>query len=344
MQTKRDCYEILGVGRDADEAQIRKAYRKLAKKYHPDSNSGDAGAEEKFKEVSEAYGILSDSEKRKLYDRFGYAAFSEGGAESTGYGADSGGPQNGYYEYHFTGDSGDVDMDDILSGLFGGRFGGASRSGFGGTSGGTFRSGFSDAFGGGFGTSSRGPVRGADLDAELEVGFEEAAFGAKKRVSFPDADGKVRSYEINIPAGIESGKSIRLKGKGMPGGRGGETGDLRIKITVKEKPGFRREGLDLYTAVQIPFATAALGGEIRIDTIHGPVACRIRPGTQSGARIRLKGKGIVSMKEKNVYGDQYAVVEISVPRSLSAEAERKLREFQKALDAQNGSFGRGSAA
>lgn len=320
LKKKRDYYEILGVSPNADDAAIKKAYRKLAKRYHPDSNSGDARAEEAFKEVTEAYDILSDEKKRKLYDRFGHAAFDGSGPEAGAYdqnahgwspfGQGAGGGKNGFREYHFEG--GTVNMDDWFDDLFGGTF---HQSGFG-------RSGFRTS-----GFHGRGP----DLNADVEISFEEAAFGGKKQIHLQDrTDGSVRFYEVTIPAGIESGRTIRLKGKGMPGMNGGEPGDLLLKIQVKDKPGFRREGLDVYTTVSVPFATAVLGGEAAIQTIYGTVICKIREGTQSGTKIRLKGKGIVSMSDASVYGDQYAVVEIQVPHGLSPEAKQKLREFEQA--------------
>lgn len=347
LMKKRDYYEVLGVSRNADAAEIKKAYRKLAKKYHPDSNAGNVWAEEEFKEVTEAYDILSDEKKRKLYDRFGHAAFDGSGPAEDQYGQGAygwggaayggtdrqktygqanrdqgaygrsfysqgafGGHDGGFREYHF--DSGDGNIDDLFGDLFGDGF---RQSGFHG-------SGFG-------GNGSRG--RGKDLSAEVEITFEEAAFGGKKQIHLQNsADGSVRSYEVTIPAGIESGKTIRLKGKGTPGTRGGEAGDLLLKIQVKDKPGFRREGLDVYTEVQVPFTTAVFGGEIMIQTIYGNVVCKIKEGTQSGTKIRLKGKGIVSMNNASVRGDQYAVVEIQVPRNLSPEAREKLKEFEKA--------------
>ena len=365
MAAKRDYYDVLGVSKDASAAEIKRAYRKLAKKYHPDTNPNDAQAEEKFKEVSEAYDVLSDEEKKKLYDRFGHAAFSEGGgAGGYGYGQNAG---NGYREFHFhTGDGSNVNMDDFFSDLFGGAFhgggfrSGAGSSGFGqsgfhqsGFSGGfdgfgsgrTYGSGHDSHFGGGFAT------KGGDLNADVDVTFDEAAFGGKKVIRLQDSSGKVQSYEVHIPAGIESGKSIRLRGKGRAGSGGGPSGDLILKVHVQDKPGFRREGADVYTTVTVPFTTAVFGGETSVQTIDGRVVCKIRPGTQSGSKIRLKGKGIVKMNQPSVHGDQYVTVEVEVPTHLSREAERKLREFEQAYRKQtgqtggrSGGFGRGSAA
>ena len=380
---KRDYYEVLGVSRNADAAAIKKAYRKLAKKYHPDSNEGNATAAERFKEVNEAYDVLSDEKKRKLYDQFGHAAFEEGagnygGAQGNPFGSGFGGSQgnpfgggfqgsysdgNGYHEFHF--ENGE-DMDDILKNIFGGGFkkskssGGFGGSGFG--TGGFHGSGFggfgsgSNGFGSGFGSSGSdfhsqgfgGPYssKGEDLHADVTVSFDEAAFGGKKVIRLQSSNGGVQNYEVNIPAGIESGKSIRLKGKGHPGIGGGEAGDLLLKVNVQDKPGYRREGRDVYTTVNIPFTTAVFGGEAKVHTIYGDVLCNIKPGTQSGTKIRLRGKGIVAMNNPSVHGDEYATVQIEVPTNLTPDARRKLKEFEQECNGSRRSrgFGSGSAA
>ena len=348
VKEKRDYYQVLGVSRDADAAAVKRAYRKLAKQYHPDTNAGNPRAEEAFKEVSEAYAVLSDEKKRKLYDQFGHAAFEGGEPDYEAYerarnaqggaGAFRGGP-GGYQSYHFEG-SGE-DMDDILRKFFGGSAHGFSGDPFEGLHQGGFQGGPRCGSYGGFQGGSYGGFssRGEDLRAEVEVTFEEAAFGGKKSIRLRGEDGSVRSYEVRIPAGIESGKTIRLKGKGMPGEGGGEAGDLLLKVRVGEKPGYRREGNDVYTTVTIPFTTAVFGGEVPIETLYGRVLCKIREGTQSGTKIRLRGKGIVSMKNPSVRGDQYAVVEIGVPRNLSPEEKQKLREFEQ-LQKKGGHSGR----
>ena len=294
MAKKRDYYEVLGLNKRADQNAIKKAYRKLAKKYHPDTNAGNADAEEKFKEVTEAYNVLSDEEKRKLYDQFGHAAFDG----SMGNGGD-------YQEFHFEGDAGN--MDDIFEQFFGNGFHG-QRTSYGQ---GAFRS------------------RGSDLHAEVTVGFDDAAFGSKKVIRLQSENGTVQSLEVKIPAGIEEGKTIRLRGKGNPGNGGGAAGDLLLKVHVCEKPGFTRKGRDVYTTLLVPFTTAVFGGEVPIRTIDGNVVCKIKPGTQSGTKIRLKGKGIVAMNQPSVRGDQYVEVEIEVPKNLSAEAKQKLKEFER---------------
>lgn len=317
MKAKRDYYEVLGIDRNADENTIKKAYRKLAKKYHPDTNTGNTQAEEKFKEVTEAYNILSDPEKKKMYDRFGHAAFDGSGADPGGSYSYTG-PDGSYQEYHFTGG----DMDDILKDLFGGGF---QQQDFGGDS----------FFGGGFGRGAyrqTGTFRqkGADLHAEISVSFDEAISGCDKMINLSDANGVGKTLKVHIPAGIDTGKSIRLRGKGAPGSGGGESGDLLLKVTVGSKPGFERKGMDIYTTVQIPFTTAVFGGEAIVKTLYGNVICKIAEGTQSGTKIRLKGKGVVSMKNPEVRGDQYATVQIQVPRNLSETAKRKLKEFDHA--------------
>lgn len=331
MAKKRDYYEVLGVDRNVDEAAIKKAYRKLAKKYHPDMNKDNPDAEEKFKEVTEAYNVLSDQEKKKLYDQFGHAAFEEGfdpefykkygqGAGSRGgFGGQEfhfhGNPGGGFHEYQYTGEN----LDDIFDGIFGQGFHGDFHSG----SGSHFSGGYEDAF---FGRGNRAR-EGEDMLAKVEVSFEEAALGADKIISFRTPEGKEESLQVHIPAGIDSGQKIRLKGKGMPGRNGGSAGNLLLEVSVKEKAGFERKGMDVYTTVNIPFQTAALGGEAIVPTLNGKVSCKIKEGTQSGTKIRLKGKGIVSMKNPSQKGDEYVVVQIQVPKHLSPDAKKRLQEF-----------------
>ncbi len=281
MGVVRDYYEILGVDRSADEQTIKRAYRKLAKKYHPDTNKGNAMAEEKFKEATEAYAVLSDPEKRKEYDQFGHENLD-----------------GSYREYHFE----EEDLDEILRSIFGGAFG-------------------------------RHPMRenGADLHADLSVSFDEAVSGCEKLVHLTEANGSRKSLKVKIPAGIDTGKIIRLRGKGMPGSAGGYDGDLLLKVQVGTKAGFERKEMDVYTKAMIPFTTAVFGGEVIVPTLYGKVLCTIRPGTQSGTKIRLRGKGIVSMNHKNMYGDQYVTVQIEVPKNLNAQSKEKLKEYDAAL-------------
>ena len=342
MAAKRDYYDVLGISRSADKSTIKRAYRKLAKKYHPDTNAGNAQAEEKFKEATEAYNVLSDPEKKKLYDQFGHAAFDgsagAGGSETSGYGNGQGGgtysytgPNGSFHEYHFEGG----DMDDILKNIFGSGFqegAGSSFHGFGG---------FGNDFGShGFGGGGSFRQDGSDVTAEIDVTFDEAAFGGDKVIRLSDTQGSNaagKSLKVHIPAGISDGKSIRLRGKGMPGLSGGKAGDLLLKVRVGKRPGFERKDMDVYSTVTIPFTTAVLGGEAVVQTLTGRVVCKINPGTQSGTKIRLKGKGIVSMKDAGRYGDQYVTVQIDVPKNLSNEAKKKLKEFEAAY--RNGSRG-----
>ena len=347
MSTKKDYYEVLGINKNADDKTIKKAYRKLAKKYHPDINPGDTNAEEKFKEVTEAYEILSDPEKRKLYDQFGHAAFDGTGAAQSGAYNNTGGfdgfggfggsggfhggtyrtnGNNGYQEFHFEGG----DMGDIFENFFGGNF---KNSGFKGGfhQNGNFHQDFHHQ--NGFGGRQSYQTKGSDVHAEINVSFDAAAFGKKETIHLKDENGRVQTLEVNIPAGIETGQSIRLKGKGSPGYQGGPAGDLFLKVTVDQKPGYKREGQDIYTKVSIPFITAVLGGDVTVKTIYGNVRCSIKPGTQSGSKLRLRGKGIVSMKNSAVHGDQYTTIEVQVPRNLTPEAKQKLREFEQACKA-----------
>ena len=369
MADKRDYYEVLGVSKTATDAEIKKAFRVLAKKYHPDSNAGNPQAEQMFKDVNEAYSILSDPEKRKLYDRFGHAAFdpnsaaygTTGGSGASGdpFGSGFGGAgqggawhyqsgPGGYAEYHFTGD--DMgDMGDIFGDMFGGMFRGKSSGGssrnrhFTGGSGAHFTSGSdfggsSAHFGGGssFGGSQSFygagfQEKGSDLTSEVTVSFDEAVSGCEKIITLQNPQtGKRQSLQVHIPAGIDTGKSIRLKGKGMPGTGGGEAGDLLLNITVTAKPGWERKEMDVYSTVRIPFTTAVFGGEALVSTLYGNVLCKIAAGTQSGTKIKLKGKGVVSMKNPSIHGDQYVTVQIDVPNHLTPEAEQKLREFEHA--------------
>ena len=364
MASKRDFYEVLGIKKGASQSEIKKAYRKMAKKYHPDTNAGDEAAAEKFKEVSEAYSVLNDPEKKKLYDQF-HAAFDGtgqpggsygagfGGAGSSGFGGFGGtggsgfsgfsqGPDGSYQEYHFDGN-----MDDILKDIFGHGFSGSGSgaSGFSGFSGTSGTSGFSGSSGKGFSGGSgfsgfgRGagygsfPQDGENVHADIDVTFDEAAFGGDRYFDLKDPAGKKQSIKVHIPAGIDNGQSIRLRGKGMPGANGGKAGDLLLKVHVAARPGFERKGMDVYAPVRVPFTTAVLGGKVEVQTLRGKVKCNIKPGTQSGTKLRLRDKGIVSMKDRATFGCHYAVVEIDVPKNLSDDAKQKLAEFDRAASA-----------
>ena len=303
MSQKRDFYEVLGIDKSADEEAIKKAYRILAKKYHPDANPGDKDAEEKFKEASEAYEVLSDPKKRSVYDQFGMAAFENGGDGGFGGGA------GGYSSYGFSGD-----LNDILEGLFGGGFGGG---------------GFGSFFGGGFG-GRRGPMRGRDVVASVTITLEEAAKGCEKVLNIRNAGNK-ESLSVTIPAGMESGRRIRLRGKGEPSPNGGEPGDILLEVDIIEDGRFRRDGIDVYTTARIPFTTAVFGGKVIMHTLYGDVETNIKECTQAGTQMRLKGKGMPVMG-RNIYGDQYVTIEIEVPRKISKKAKAKLQECKEILD------------
>ena len=359
-ETKRDYYEVLGVSKDADEAAIKKAYRALAKKYHPDMNPGDKEAEKKFKEASEAYAVLSDAEKRRQYDQYGHAAF-EGGAGGAG----------GFGGFDFSG----ADFSDIFGDIFGDLFGGSRRGG----------------------RAGNGPMKGANISKSIRITFEEAVFGCEKEIELilkdPCEDchgtgakpgtspetcpkcggrgqvvytsqsffgtvqnvqtcpncggsGKVikekcpkcsgtgytsskKRIKVSIPAGIDNGQSIRIRDKGEPGVNGGPRGDLLVEVNVSHHPIFQRQDVHISSTVPISFAVAALGGDIRIKTVDGDVIYTVKPGTKTDTKVRLKGKGVPSLRNPQVRGDHYVTLVIQTPERLSAEAKEALRKFDE---------------
>ena len=363
MADKRDYYEVLGVDKNADDAALKKAYRTLAKKYHPDTNPGDKEAEAKFKEASEAYAVLSDPEKRRQYDQFGHAAFD--GSAGAG----------GGFDFN---DMGDIfgSFGDIFGDLFGGGFGGSRRG------------------------ASNGPMKGANVRTHVRITFEEAVFGCKKEIDMvlkdecpdchgtgakpgtspetckkcggrgqvrmtqqslfgmvqnittcPDCNGtgKIvkekcpgcrgtgylnnrKKIEVSIPAGIDNGQSVRIREKGEPGVNGGPRGDLLVEVIVSAHPFLQRRDMDLYSTAPISYAQAALGGEVRIGTVDGDVIYEVKPGTQTDTRIRLRGKGVPSLRNSNIRGDQYVTLVVQVPTGLNSTAKDLLRQF----DAQTG--------
>lgn len=327
---KKDYYDVLGINRSADEKEIKRAYRKLAKKYHPDTNPGDKQAEQKFKEITEAYNVLSDAEKKKLYDQYGFAAFEEG----FGAGQKEGGGRSGaagdfrnngnYQEFHFTG--GDMgDMSGIFDDFFGDIFHGGAFHGHGGAE-------FHSRSGEGFGSGAF-RRKGADAHADISISFDEAVHGCDKVLQLRDEDGKTSSLQVHVPAGIDEGQFVRLKGQGASGIGGGAAGDLMLKVHIMPKPGYERKGNDVYVTVSIPYTTAVLGGEAIVPTLTGKVSCRIAAGTQPGSKIRLKGKGISSMKNPANKGDEYIVIQIEVPKYLSPDERQKLMDYDKACKA-----------
>ena len=362
-EEKRDYYEVLGVSKTADDAEIKKAYRALAKKYHPDANPGDKEAEAKFKEASEAYAILSDAEKRRQYDQFGFAAFGEGGG-------------NGFGGFDFSGGSGF--SGDIFGDIFGDLFGGG---GFGGFTRGT--------------ASNGGAARGANVRTSVRISFDEMVKGCEKSITLnlkedcptchgsgakpgteketckkcngtgqvtytqqsifgmvrnvqpcPDCNGtgqiikekcpeckgigyksERKTLKVTIPAGIETGQSVRISGKGEPGVNGGPRGDLLVEVLVSNSNHFERDGMDVYTEEKISFPTAALGGPIRVKTVDGEVEYEVKAGTQTGTKVRLRGKGIPSVRDNTQRGDHYIILTIETPTILTSKQKEALQAY-----------------
>ncbi len=355
-EQKRDYYEVLGVTKTSSDDEIKKAYRKLAKKYHPDMNPGDKEAEVKFKEASEAYAVLSDADKRRQYDQFGHAAFD--GASGAGAGG-----------FDFSG----MDMGDIFGDIFGDLFGGGSRRSSNGPRRGanlraSVRVTFEEAVFGCekeieivlkdectkcHGTGAKpgtSPISCSKCGGKGKVVFTtQSLFGTMQNVqTCPDCNGtgKVvvdkcpdchgsgyvsarKRIQVSVPAGIDDGQSIRIRDKGEPGTNGGPRGDLLVEVVVSRHPIFTRRDMDLYSTVSMSYAQAALGGELRINTIDGDVLYDIKPGTPTDTRIRLKGKGVPSVRNKDFRGDHYVNLVIEVPTSLSAEAKEALRKFDE---------------
>ena len=323
---KRDLYEVLGISRNATEKEIKAAYRKLAKRYHPDANKDDEKvqqeAKKRFAEINEAYEILSDKEKRRKYDLGGFDAL-EGAFDTSGSGQHgpfgngfTNGFHGGYGNVHFANDS----FEDIFGDIFGKYTGGQRRS-----------SGWRD----GYGTTFSGmSADGADITSDLTISFDEAVYGCRKtiRLQDPETDGRTRTFEVTIPAGIDEGKCVRLKGKGSPAQvAGGKDGDLLLRVHITPKKGYERKGLDIYMDTKIAFTTAVLGGEQKIRTPQGEIVCRIPAGTQSGSKIRLKGKGIRQADRSGSCGDAYAVISIDVPKNISEEARNHLESFDREM-------------
>ena len=300
----RDYYEILGVGKGASDEEIKKSYRKLAMKYHPDRNPNKKEAEERFKEINEAYAVLSDKEKRKQYDTFGAEGFR----------------QRFTQEDIFRG----FDYDEILSGLFGGR--GSRR----GTSFGRGGFDFSDLFRGrgGYQDMGRMAQRGEDILYELPITLEEAAFGGEKRVSFRKERGGTEEISVRIPKGIPPGKKLRVSGKGAEGRNGGPPGDLYLQISVMEHPIYSRDGDDLTVEREIHFSEAVLGTTIEVPTLDGNKKVKIPPGTQCHTKMRLKGLGLPHFQREG-RGDEYVKVIVSVPKRVSEKVKTIVQELAK---------------
>ena len=304
---EKDFYAVLGVPKDISDADLKKTYRKLARQYHPDSNPGDAKAEAKFKEISEANSVLSDPEQRREYDQVramgGGARFSAGGRPG----------QPGGFE-------------DVFGGMFGQGGGGARRGGGGG---------FDDIFGGMFGQSSGGfqgfggPSRGRDLTAQVGLDFETAIKG--DTVKLEQAGG--RTISVKIPQGVADGQKIKVKGKGEPSQDGGQPGDLVLTVQVRKHPVFERDGLNLRVDVPVTFVEAVLGATIEVPTLGGEaVKLRVAPGTPSGRVLRVKGRGVTTPKG---VGDLLATVQVAVPSHLPGDAQKALADFAKAMPDEN---------
>ena len=354
MAEKRDYYEVLGVDKNVSEADLKKAYRKVAKKYHPDTNPGDAEAEEKFKEAAEAYAVLSDPEKKAKYDQFGHAAFEQGG-----------GP-GGFGGFDF------ADMGDIFGDIFGDFFGGGSRrsQSNGPVKGAniktTVRVSFEEAV---FGTQEElelplkdecnvckgtgsqpghQPETCSKCGGKGQVTFtQQSLFGMARTVqTCPDCGGtgKIIKYkcsncagtgyvkskkkiQVAVPAGIDNGQSIRIREKGEPGINGGGRGDLLVTVLVDRHPTFQRQEYDLYSSEPISFTQAALGGKITVNTIDGPYDIEIKPGTQTDTKLKLKGKGVPTLRNKNVRGDHYVTLIVQVPDKLTEEQKSLLNQY-----------------
>ena len=355
-EQKRDYYEVLGVEKGADDAAIKKAYRVLAKKYHPDMNPGDAEAEKKFKEASEAYAVLSDPDKRRQYDQFGHAAF-EGGMGGAG-------------GFDFSG----ADFGDIFGDIFGDLFGGGRSRGRGNgpMKGANLRTSvritFEEAvFGckkeielnvketcktcnGSGAKPGTSPETCPKCGGKGQVVFtQQSLFGTVRNVqTCPDCQGSgkiikercadcrgtgyismKKRYSVDIPAGIDNGQSTRMPGLGEPGINGGPRGDVLIEVIVGRHPIFQRQDFDIYSTVPVSFAVAALGGEIFIDTVDGKVLYDVKAGTQTDTRIRLRGKGVPSWRNKDMRGDHYVTLVVQVPDKLKPEAKELLRQFDE---------------
>lgn len=358
MAEKRDYYEVLGVPKDADDAAIKRAYRQLAKKYHPDMNPGDKEAEAKFKEASEAYAVLSDADKRRQYDQFGHAAFDGGAGGAGGF------------------DFGGMDMGDIFGDIFGDFFGGGRSRG---QSNGPMK-------GQNIRTSVRITFEEAcfGVDKEIDVTLKEECAtchgtgakpgtspetckkcGGKGQVVFtqqslfgvvrnvqacPDCHGtgkiikercsdcsgsgyisKRKKISVSIPAGIDNGQCVRIRDKGEPGVNGGQRGDLLVEVVVSRHPIFQRQDRDIFSTAPITFAQAALGGDVRIKTVDGEVIYTVKPGTQTNTRVRLRNKGVPSLRNKQVRGDHYVTLVVEVPTKMNSEQKELLKAFDKAM-------------
>jgi len=298
---KKDYYEVLGVKKTASDDEIKKAYKKLARKYHPDVNPNDKNAEEKFKEISEAYHVLSHKDLRKKYDQFGHS--SRWAEEFSG--------------FDFSG----FDFKNPFSSSS--RGGGAGFEGFGSI--------FEEIFGGGgarTATKTRAPVRGRDIQYSMEIGFMDAVRGISTNITIGGGSPKSERLRVKIPAGVDTGSRVRLAGKGEQGMNGGSPGDLYIITRVSPHPFFERKGDNIYTEIPVTIGEAVFGARIEVPTVDGKSLMKIPPGTQNGQKFRLYGKGVPHLKGGG-RGDQYVTVKVSIPQNLDEKSKELLREFEK---------------
>jgi len=308
----RDYYETLGVSKSATPDEIRSAFRKLARKYHPDVAKDKKAAEEKFKEINEAYEVLSDPEKRQKYDQLGQNWNQPGGFQPP---PQWGGAQPGGGFYRYGGQDGGVEFEfngtgfsDFFEAFFGG---GRGQSAFGG-----------------FGQRAAGAERGSDVEADIMVPLEEALHGSKRTVSLRRAgSNKVETYQVKIPRGVREGQRIRLAGQGEPGERGGKSGDLFLRVRLARHPDFTVEGSDLIHEVKIAPWQAVLGAELTVPTLEGNVRLKIPPGTQPGQRFRLRERGLPTSSGKR--GDLYVEVQLAIPRKVTEKEKEIWSELAK---------------
>jgi molecular chaperone DnaJ len=329
---QKDYYGILGVKKNASADDIRKAFRKLARKYHPDVNPNNKQAEEKFKELSEANDVLSDPKKRKIYDQVGFysdnidpataEAYSRGGGEGFGAGGFGGFPGGG------SGRGGGQEVPYDFS-----NFDFSQAQGGRGGGGGSFRDIFSSMFSGGFGAQPSGPMPGSDLEYQVNVPFWTAIRGGEVnlRISKPDERGRMHEepVSVRIKPGTRDGQRIRLAGKGNHGGQGGPAGDLYLIIKIEQHPLFRREGDDIYITVPVMPWEAALGAKVEVPTIDGRTQLRIPQGVQSGQKLRMREKGVPSATKQGVTGDQIVEIKIVVPSVPNVEAKEQWHQLEK---------------
>ena len=320
-QEKRDYYEVLGVSKTASDADIKKAYRKLAMKYHPDYNPGDKEAEEKFKEINEANEVLSDPKKRQLYDQYGFAGVDPNYAAQNGGGPGGPGGFGG-----FSGFGGDgVDLGDIFGDIFGGGFGG-----FGGSS----RT-----------ANPNAPRKGQDIRVRITLTFDEAVHGCKKKITITrqqectecHGSGTIavkKTLEANVPAGIDDDQGFRLSGMGNAGTNGGPAGDVIVAVTVQPSEVFQRDENNIYVVFPITYSQAVLGDTITVPSIDGKVEVNVPEGTQSGTTFRLRGKGVQYVNGRG-RGDMYVKCEVEIPKKLSRTQREALKKFEGTLKEDN---------